>query len=93
MSWSGDVDDNLAITLRPAGVTYRTLSGKDPRGIQSSLGVIPQNAVQLTVVQNEGRGTVVVVQQPTAQNGYTAVLRVSDPQPGYGHYRFDVNWR
>lgn len=93
MSWSGDVDDNLAITLRPAGVTYRTLSGKDPRGIQSSLGVIPQNAVQLTVVQNEGRGTVVVVQQPTAQNGYTAVLRVSDPQSGYGHYRFDVNWR
>jgi hypothetical protein len=93
LSWSGDVDDNLAISLRPAGVTYRTLSGKNPRGIQSSLGVIPQNVVQLTVVQTEGRGTVVVVQQPTAQNSYTAVLRVSDPQPGYGHYRFDVNWR
>ena len=37
--------------------------------------------------------TLVVIQQPTAENGYTAVLRVRDPKPGYGHYTFDVNWR
>lgn len=93
LQWSGDVDNNLIIRLAQGGVTYRTVAGKDPRGVQSSFGGIPQGATQLTVNLTEGRGSVVVIQQPTAQNGYTAALRVLDPQGGYGHYAFTLNWR
>jgi hypothetical protein len=93
LQWSGDVDDNIVIHLVSGGVTYRTVSGKDPRGVQSSFAGIPQGAAHLTVNQTEGRGSVTVIQQPTAQNGYAATLRVVDPQRGYGHYAFNLTWR
>jgi hypothetical protein len=45
---------------------------------------------QVFVTQNQGRGTVTVVQQPSSYNGYTTVVRVRDPQGGYGFYDFDL---
>jgi hypothetical protein len=33
-----------------------------------------------------------VIQQPSAWNGYMAIVRVRDPQGGYGRYSFDVSW-
>ena len=91
--WSGDVDDNLEILLQPSGVSYRTLRGAAPRGVQSALSRMPRTDAELEINQTEGRGQVVVVQQPTAENGYTARIRVRDPQPGFGHYAFNVTWR
>jgi len=93
LQWSGDVDDNLIIRLGPNGVNYRTVSGKDPRGIQSSFAGIPQNATHLSVEMTEGRGSIAVIQQPTPENGYTAAVRIRDPQRGYGHYAFNLLWR
>ena len=48
---------------------------------------------QLEWVDSQGRGTVYVAQQPNASNGYTAVIRVRDPQGGYGFYDFEVDYR
>jgi citrate lyase beta subunit len=44
-------------------------------------------------VARAGRGTVEVVQQPNASNRWTAVIRVHDPQSGYGHYDVEAFWR
>jgi hypothetical protein len=93
LMWSGDVDDNLEILLQPSGVSYRTVRGAPPRGVQSAVSRIPSGNVELQVNETEGRGQIVVTQQPTAENGYTARIRVRDPQPGYGHYAFNVTWR
>lgn len=93
LMWSGDVDDNLEILLQPSGISYRTLRGASPRGVQSALTRMPRSDAELEVNQTEGRGQVVVTQQPTAENGYTARIRVRDPQPGFGHYAFNVTWR
>jgi hypothetical protein len=93
LQWNGEVDDNLLITLRPRGVSYRTVSGSDPRAIESSFNGLPSGVTNIDVNVRDGRGQVFVVQQPTPANGYTAVLRVRDPQPGYGHYSFDVLWQ
>jgi hypothetical protein len=38
----------------------------------------------------QGRGRVDVVQQPNSGNRWTAIIRISDPQPGYGHYEIDA---
>ena len=43
-----------------------------------------------TVRINEGRGDVFVAQQPQQWNGYTTIIRVRDPQGGYGHYDFSI---
>jgi hypothetical protein len=34
-----------------------------------------------------------VIQQPGPRNGYTGIIRISDPQPSFGHYTFDATWR
>ena len=54
---------------------------------------MPWPAAQLEINQIEGRGEASVIQQPTAENGFTAKVRVRDPQPGFGHYAFMVMWR
>jgi hypothetical protein len=91
LHWSGNVDDQLEIRIQNGRVDYRTLSGNEPTGIRAT----PGNAGMrmngtLSVVQNTGRGSVTITQQPSAWNGYTTVIRVRDPQGGYGYYDFSV---
>ena len=94
LRWSGDVDSDAEIRWGPNGVTQRNLGGnalRNTRSSQSGGGVYQGGSVSVT--QRAGRGTVTVVQQPSASNGWSTVIRVHDPQPGYGHYDFDVNWQ
>jgi hypothetical protein len=96
MRWSGDVDDALEIRIQGDRVDYRTLSGKSVRNVRTDFSRgsgIPRRDVQVVVTDQYGRGTVSVVQQPSSYNGYTAVIRVYDPRPGYGDYNFDISWR
>jgi hypothetical protein len=95
LRWSGDVDDALEIRIQGDRIDYRTLSGKSVRNVRADLarGGLPRNDVQVSVTDLNGRGSVSVVQQPSSWNGYTAVIRVNDPRPGYGTYDFDVSWR
>ena len=95
LRWSGDVDDALEIRIQGDRIDYRTLSGKSVRNVRADLarGGLPRNDVQVFVTDLNGRGSVSVVQQPSSWNGYTAVIRVNDPRPGYGVYDFDVSWR
>lgn len=91
LHWSGNVDNELEIRLQNGRVEYRTLSGAQPTNVRAN----PGNAgVRYTgtvsIVQNSGRGSVSVVQQPSQWNNYTTVIRVRDPQGGYGFYDFSV---
>jgi hypothetical protein len=39
-----------------------------------------------------GRGEVEVVREPNADDDYTAVVRIKDPQAGAAFYSFNLNW-
>jgi hypothetical protein len=95
LRWSGSVDSDLEIRLSGRRFDERTLSGGATRDERSAVigEGIPRRDVQLVISQRQGRGTVYVAQQPTAYNGYTAVIRVRDPQGGYGYYDFEVDYR
>jgi len=93
LMWSGNVDSELLIVIRPEGVTYETLRGEQPRAIQSAISRMPTPTSVLEINQIVGRGEASIKQQPTAENGYTAIIRVRDPQPGFGHYAFMAMWR
>ena len=96
MHWSGNVDGELEIRIQNGRVVgYRNLSGSQPTAIRVSGGnaSMPRANAQVNVIQNQGRGTISVVQQPSSYNGYTTVLRIRDPQGGYGYYDFDLNWQ
>jgi hypothetical protein len=95
LQWSGRVDNELEIRIRGNDVEYRTLSGRRPLNVSSRLSGrgLTRAAREIRVREESGRGNVYIVQQPSRDNGYTAVLRVRDPQGGYGSYDFDVVWR
>lgn len=94
LRWSGNVDNELEIRLQGRRLDERTLAGGQPYDQRSSVvDGVPNRDVQLVISQRQGRGTVYVAQQPSAYNGYTAVIRVRDPQGGYGYYDFDVQYR
>jgi hypothetical protein len=94
LRWSGSVDNELEIRVAGRRVDERTLSGAGTRNERSSVvDGIPRRDAQLVVSQRQGRGTVYVAQQPNASNGYVAVIRVKDPQSGFGYYDFEVDYR
>jgi hypothetical protein len=92
LHWSGNVDNELEIRIQNGRVDYRTISGQQPTGIRADLGSLDlgRSNARVTVAQNQGRGSVWVAEQPSAWNGYTTVIRVRDPQGGYGYYDFDL---
>lgn len=91
LHWAGNVDDQLEIRIQNGRVDYRTISGNQPTNIRASLGNVDMSrGGSVAVVQNQGRGQVYVAQQPSQWNGYTTVLRVRDPQGGYGYYDFTL---
>ena len=94
LHWSGNVDGELEIRIQNGQIQYRTLSGNRPTSIRTNVGSLgePFGHARVALTQNQGRGTVTVVQQPSSYNDYTTVLRVRDPQGGYGYYDFDLMW-
>ena len=94
LRWSGNVDGEIEIRLQGRRMDERVLSGGLIRDERSSvLGDTPRRDAQLVVSQHQGRGSLYVAQQPSAYNGYTAVIRVRDPQGGYGYYDFELDYR
>jgi hypothetical protein len=91
LHWSGSVDGDLEIRIQNGRVDYRNLSGAQPTNVRSNVG--SGRALEngnLAVQINQGRGDVTVVQQPQQWNGYTTIIRVRDPQGGYGYYDFSL---
>ena len=95
LHWSGNVDDELEIRIQNGQVNYRTVRGAQPTSIRADAGNLnmSRNNATLNVVQNQGRGSVSVIQQPSQWNGYTTVIRIKDPQGGYGYYDFNLIWQ
>ncbi len=95
LHWSGNVDDQVEVRIQNGRVTSRTLSGKNLMNERVDAGNMdmPRGNANVTVVQNSGRGSVTVVQQPSSWNNYTTVIRIRDPQGGYGYYDFDLMWQ
>jgi hypothetical protein len=94
LSWSGRVDDIVDITIRGGNVSYETRSGAQVDGVRSRLsgGALPRREGGVTIVSGNGRGSVLVVQQPSQSNGYTAIIRINDPRGGAGDYNFEARW-
>ena len=94
LRWSGSVDDVVEITIQGRRVNERTRSGSGSTDVRSNVsgGGLPPRDGHVSLVGGRGRGTVQVVQQPSQYNGYTAVIRVSDPRAGASSYEFEARW-
>jgi len=97
LHWSGEVDADAEVRWQGASITQQSSNGNPLRGVRSSVeslrgrgngntGTTDASVVSL----RSGRGSVEVIQQPSQSNNWTTVVRIRDPQSGYGRYSFDV---
>lgn len=94
LRWSGRVDDVVELRISGRRVDAITRSGQRVEDVNSNIrgSGLPSRDVTVTLDRNGGRGSVQVVQQPSSWNGYTAVIRIYDPQGGASYYDFTANW-
>jgi hypothetical protein len=91
--WSGRVDSEIRIQVNRNNASVMQ-AGRNERtsGRVRSMNALPPQDGTVTVQVLEGRGQVDVIQQPNSRNGYTAVVRVRDPQGGVSRYRLAAYW-
>jgi hypothetical protein len=86
--WQGRVDREIRIEVRRNGASLIEV-GSNERARRSvrTVSALPSRPGTVYVRVLEGRGKVDVIQQPSARNGYTAVVRLRDPAGGASRYR------
>ncbi len=91
--WSGRVDREIRITMH--GRDARTqMADRSPFPSQR-LNVetaLPQRDGRVSVRVQDGRGDVDVIQQPSARNDYTTIVRIRDRSSGVDDYRLTAYW-
>lgn len=94
IAWSGMVDGVAEIVISGNSASVRSVSGEMPREVKSSFSApVPHAPVQVNLVTSTGRGAVSLAQQPSASNGYTAIVRVDDSaKSGFQRYEFTLRW-
>ena len=92
--WRGMVDDKVQLVIRERTVTVQTIAGRPyPEGNFSFTAALPSRRVAVEVNKTRGRGNVRVIQQPTRDNDFTAIVEISDTDGGAREYQLDVFWR
>ena len=94
LRWSGRVDDLVELRINGRRVEAITRSGRRVEDVNSSVrgNGLPARDLTITVDRHSGRGNVQVVQQPSAWNNFTAVIRIDDPQGGASFYDLSAFW-
>ncbi|MFV0389841.1 MAG: hypothetical protein ACK5NT_13935 [Pyrinomonadaceae bacterium] len=93
LRWKGRIDDRVNITISGDDVETNALSGRSVTNETVDLnGYLARRSGNVTVRKLEGRGDVMVLEQPSALNQYTAVIQVYDSGSGEGYYDLEVSW-
>lgn len=93
--WRGNVDQEIRIQMRGGRTSVMDMGPREMTGYNQAraTSAVPAAPGYVSVQVMQGRGRADVVQQPTAQNGYTTVVRVRDPQGGAGAYDIAAIWQ
>ncbi len=94
VAWSGIVDGVDEVVISGSSASVRHVNGNPPREVKASFSApIPRSPVKVTLISANGRGSISVVQQPSAANGYTTIVRIDDSDKGgEKRYEFTLRW-
>lgn len=91
--WRGTVDDNVQLAIRDDRIEAREISGTDyGNGTYNFTSSLPRRRVTVRVNKLNGRGTVRVLQQPSRENDFTAVIEIRDSSGGAKPYEIEILW-
>lgn len=95
VAWRGDVDGTVDISIRHRTVRVAVVSGRSLRRQHQHYhftGFLPARDTVVRLESVDGPGTVEVTQQPDSSNNFTAIVRLTNSQPGRQEYRFTLAW-
>jgi hypothetical protein len=94
IGWSGNVDDTAIVRIHADQVITRTIHGNQTTNVTFDVHrpLPADRPLHVWLTNVHGRGTVQVVREPNADNNYTAVVKIYDPQAGAAFYHFDLHW-
>jgi len=92
--WRGTVDKEVHLILQRRNLETRTISGANYSNVNFSFtATMPTRNVQVEVTKKKGRGEVRVIEQPSRDNDYTAVVQILDDASGAKEYELEIFWR
>ncbi len=93
VSWRGRVDQTANIIISGADVQTEDAAGTGLSGVTFNInGSLARRPGSVTARKRNGRGTVTILQQPSRDNEYTAIVQVFDPAGGADNYEVDITW-
>jgi hypothetical protein len=92
--WRGDVDGIDDILIKGSQVRIEHVAAKPIQSQDHRFSApLPFAEVELTLEVMKGRGMVRLMEQPSARNQYTAVVRLDDQDhSGDDRYEFELSW-
>jgi hypothetical protein len=92
--WRGTVDNEVQLFIRDNTIETRTISGTlYADGTFSFTSSLPKRKKTIEVIKKKGRGNVRVLQQPSRDNDFTAVVQIQDRDGGAKEYQLEIFWR
>ena len=94
VSWRGTVDDDVHLVIREDRVEVRTIGGSEySDATYNFTSPLPRRrGLNVSAVKLKGRGDVRVLQQPSRDNDFTAVVQIRDSGGGARQYEIEVTW-
>jgi hypothetical protein len=93
LRWRGAVDQEVQILVRGSNASSRTLAGAPVRNPTANFtSPLPSRRTTVELRPIRGRGAVELVQQPSRDNDFTAVVRILDNKGGADDYEFELVW-
>jgi hypothetical protein len=93
VTWRGRVDQTVNIYLSGSDVSAQEISGNALQNASHTLsGYLARRPGNVSVRKRNGRGSVSILQQPSAANDYVAVIQINDPQGGADNYEIEITW-
>ena len=93
LHWRGTVDDNVQLVIRDGYVDVRTIGGTEYNDANYNFtSPLPRRRLTVRANKLNGRGTIRILQQPSRENDYTAVIEIKDSSGGARMYEIEVLW-
>lgn len=93
VTWSGRVDGESVIRFRSDQTFNQTLNGQGIFGERFRFSApLPSRQVDVNLSNTNGRGEILIVEQPSRRNNFTVAVLVRDRQSGAGNYSFTLVW-
>ena len=91
----GRIDGEVVFHIRGDVVAVEAIQGGPVRveRFQFSQPIPSQPLTSFQLRKRDGRGLVELLEQPSPDNGFTAVIRILDERRGDDRYHFELNWR